>query len=66
MPWKILRWVDSPLINADLAKGLPQGGTLAIDDQGRRVLLFTTDWYLRYYADNNPAIKLYDSPPQTV
>ncbi len=66
MPWKILRWVDSPLINADLAKGLPQGGTLAIDDQGRRVLLFTTEWYLRYYADNNPTIKLYDSPPQTV
>ena len=37
MPWKIMRWVDSPLNNADLNRSLPQGGTLAADDQGRRV-----------------------------
>ena len=53
MPWKIMRWVDSPLNNADLNRSLPQGGTLAADDQGRRVY-FTTEWYLRYYADNHP------------
>lgn len=66
MPWKILRWVDSTLNNADLAAGLPQGGTLAIDDQGRRVLMFTTEWYLRYYADNHQDVKLYDSPPRHI
>jgi len=66
MPWKIMRWVDSPLSSEDLAKTLPQGGTLATDDQERRVLLFTTEWYLRYYADNNPTIKFYDSPSREV
>ncbi len=63
MPWKILRWVDSSLNNADLSATLPQGSALATDDQDRRVVLFTTEWYLRYYAGNHQEIKLFDSPP---
>lgn len=62
MPWKVLRWVDSPLNNTDLSRTLPQGSALATDDQDRRVLLFTTEWYLKYYAGNHPEVKLYDSP----
>jgi peptide chain release factor 3 len=62
MPWKVLRWVDSSLNHADLSRTLPQGSALATDDQDRRVLLFTTEWYLKYYAGNHPEVKLYDSP----
>ena len=64
MPWKILRWVDSPLNNADLSNTLPQGATLAVDDQQRRAVMFTTEWYLRYYTDNHPEVLLYETPPQ--
>ena len=62
MPWKILRWVQSSLSNEDLLATLPQGSSVAADDQGRRVVLFTTEWYFRYYVGNHPEIKLADSP----
>ncbi|MBF0490108.1 MAG: peptide chain release factor 3 [Candidatus Omnitrophica bacterium] len=62
MPWKILRWVDSLLSDADLKKTLPQGSALVIDDEGRRAIVFPTPWSYKYYSENNLEIKLLDSP----
>ncbi|MBI5407376.1 MAG: peptide chain release factor 3 [Nitrospirae bacterium] len=63
MPWKILRWLESSLGDEDLKKRLPQGAAFATDDQTRRVMLFLTDWSLKYFAENNPLIKFLDTPP---
>ncbi len=62
MPYKLLRWVDSSLTDAQLREALPSGASLAIDDQERRVALFPSDWALKYFSDSNPTIKLYDTP----
>ena len=62
MPWKILRWVDSEITDADLKLTVPQGGAFCIDDQDRRAVLFPTPWSLKYYGDKNINIKLLDSP----
>ena len=62
MPYKILRWVESSETEEKLLEILPQGGGLAVDDQERYVMLFPTDWSLKYFLDLNPAIKLVDSP----
>ena len=62
MPWKILRWVESPLTEEQLIEILPQGGGLATDDLERFVMLFPTDWSLKYFKDLNPTVVLVDSP----
>lgn len=63
MPWKILRWLETSLEDEHLIQRMPQGAALAKDDQARRVMLFQTDWSLKYFADNNPLIKFLDTPP---
>jgi peptide chain release factor 3 len=62
MPWKILRWVETPMAEEDLAKTLPTGGGYAIDDMDRPVLLFPTEWSFKYYKELNPTVVLVDSP----
>ena len=62
MPWKILRWVESKHFEAELVPMLPNGGGLALDDQDRFVILFPTDWSLRYFKETNPTVVLVDSP----
>ena len=66
MPWKILRWVESAVEDEELLKRLPRTAALAQDDQERRVLLFCADWSLNSFIENNPTIKLLDTPPQTL
>jgi peptide chain release factor 3 len=61
MPWKILRWVGSHS-EAELASILPNGAGLALDDQDRLVMLFPTDWSLKYFKETHPAVILTDSP----
>ncbi|MDP2683375.1 MAG: peptide chain release factor 3 [Deltaproteobacteria bacterium] len=61
-PWKILKWLGSSPENKVLEGRLPQGGALATDDQERRVILFSSDWSLNYFSENNPAIEFLDSP----
>ncbi|MEI7999630.1 MAG: hypothetical protein WCH62_09035 [Candidatus Omnitrophota bacterium] len=62
MPWKILRWVESSLNDADIRKSLPQGAVYVLDDQDRRAILFPTPWSFKYYSENHADIKLLDSP----
>lgn len=61
-PWKILRWIDSPLPDKDLKASLPNGCALGRDDQERRVILFPTDWALKYFMSNNPTLTIVDTP----
>jgi peptide chain release factor 3 len=62
MPWKLLRWVESSLDTESLKQLLPNGAVVAQDDQERRVILFVTEWALKYFSGRNPAIMLFDSP----
>ncbi len=66
MPWRILRWVQSDVDEAELIKLLPNGAGLAQDDQERYVILFPNDWSLKYYKEKNPLIELVDSPAMVV
>ena len=63
MSWKILRWVESSSDDEYLMQRLPQGAALAKDDQDRRVMLFLHEWSLKYFVENNPLIKFFDTPP---
>ena len=62
LPWKILRWAESALTDTDLGDVLSYGAALARDEQGRRVLLFLSEWLLRNFQEKNPHIVLRDSP----
>jgi len=64
MPWTMLRWFESTLEDDDIRMKLPQGAAVAKDDQDRRVMLFTTDWSYRYFAENNTSIKFHETPPR--
>jgi peptide chain release factor 3 len=61
MPWKILRWVEG-YTEAQLIPMLPNGAGLAMDDQDRLVMLFPTDWSLKYFKETHADIVLTDSP----
>ncbi|MFH1707644.1 MAG: peptide chain release factor 3 [Planctomycetota bacterium] len=61
-PWTLLRWVESPLETEALGKLLPHGAALARDDQDRRVVLFESEWSLKYLSEKNPSLRLLDSP----
>jgi peptide chain release factor 3 len=61
MPWKILRWVESHTLE-QLTPILPNGGGLAVDDQERLVMLFPTEWSIKYFKETNPTVVLLDSP----
>lgn len=62
MPWKILRWLE-PLSEEHLKIVLPQGAVMAVDDQGRKALLFSDNWSFKYFSEKNPLLKMLDSPP---
>jgi len=60
--WKILRWAETSLEAEKLKQILPSGAALARDDQDRRVILFDSEWSLKYFAERNPSIQFLDSP----
>ena len=49
MPWEVLRWLDAPLNDTDLKRSLPHGAALGTDEQGRMVVLFPSEWSLKYF-----------------
>jgi peptide chain release factor 3 len=61
MPWKILRWVENGAKD-QLLPILPNGAGLACDDQDRLVMLFPSEWSLKYFKEIHPTIVLVDSP----
>lgn len=62
MPWKILRWVEAPPAEEELIRILPNGAGLAQDDLERYVMLFPSEWSLKYFKEINPGVQLLDSP----
>jgi peptide chain release factor 3 len=62
LPWQILKWVECDLNDSELGDSLSYGVALARDEQGRRVLLFLSEWILRNFQENRPQVFLFDSP----
>jgi peptide chain release factor 3 len=62
-PWKILRWVSPRTGYEPLhAMVLPTGCQLAMTREGQRVLLFHSDWELKYFAEKNPLLEISRHP----
>lgn len=59
-PWTVARWLDPSIDPQTLV--LPTGGRIAIDSQGRRVLLFPDEWNLRYFQSHNSGAEVSDLP----
>jgi peptide chain release factor 3 len=54
MPWKILRWVHSDLSDELLTDLLPYESVIAFDENGRRVLLFSSEWSMEHFVERHP------------
>jgi peptide chain release factor 3 len=53
MSWKVLRWVQSDLNDDLLTELLPYESVVAFDENGRRVLLFTSDWSVDHFLERH-------------
>ncbi len=61
-PWTIARWIQSSEPVEEGSMHIPMGGQLALDREGRQVLLFPSDWHLQFFAEHNKEIVLTDYP----
>jgi peptide chain release factor 3 len=57
----VIRWVDpsGPPVAEEM---LPPGGKLMLDTTGRKVLLFDTEWVLKFFGDKHPDVVLLKLP----
>ena len=64
MSWRVIRWVASEDTGHEALQDnkLPMGCRIATDSSGRMVVLFNTEWELKYFTDKYPAIHLYKLP----
>jgi peptide chain release factor 3 len=64
MPWRVIRWVATEDAGHEALQDskLPMGCRIATDGSGRTVVLFNTDWELKYFSDKYPAIRLSKLP----
>jgi peptide chain release factor 3 len=62
--WKILRWAV-PAEGATIdATQLPTGARLGADAAGHAVILFPEQWSCDFFAQRNPAVRLFLLPPE--
>lgn len=61
-PWTVLRWLGSEFFVDKVSSLLPYDAAVGKDDKERAVVLFTSDWSLKYFVEKNPDIKLFDTP----
>jgi peptide chain release factor 3 len=56
--WTTMRWIDRS-IERELveAAAFPTGSQLATDQAGRLLVLFESEWAMRYFLDQNPKMK---------
>ena len=61
--WKLMRWID-PEIDPDRLTPsiLPLGSALGDDRRGRKVILFTSPWFLQTFQEKQPDIGLLETP----
>ncbi|QOJ13718.1 MAG: peptide chain release factor 3 [Planctomycetia bacterium] len=58
-PWERLRWIDPRTPESALALAtLPSRAALARDSAGDRVILFGSEWELRYFMSKHPEVLL--------
>jgi peptide chain release factor 3 len=64
MSWRVIRWVASEDTGHEALQDnkLPMGCRIATDSSGRMVVLFNTEWELKYFTDKYPAIHLSKLP----
>jgi len=57
----VIRWVDpeGPEVSEEM---LPPGGKLMFDTSRRKVLLFDTEWVLKFFSDKHPDVLLRKLP----
>lgn len=61
-PWTMVRWYRHRDGHTATIK-LPTSGVLEAEDRyGQRVLLFTNEWRLRYFTEDNPHVLLSELP----
>jgi len=62
-PWERMRWID-PRVTVETLDNLILAGStaLAVDAAGQQVLLFYTDWDIKYFVQRYPEIALSDTP----
>jgi len=59
----LIRWVDpaGPAVSEDM---LPPGGKLMLDGSGRPVLLFDSEWVMKFFCDKHPDVQLRTLPAE--
>jgi peptide chain release factor 3 len=61
--WDRARWLDPDIDRAKLnALTLPSGVAIADDTDGQPVLLFPSEWTVRYFTDRNAGVTLHATP----
>ena len=61
--WELLRWVSPEVGAATLdAAVLPSGATRATDAKEQPVILFPSEWKLKYFQKEHPGVMLGDVP----
>jgi peptide chain release factor 3 len=61
--WEILRWVSPTVPGAALAAAiLPSGANIAFDAKQQPVILFPSEWKLRYFEKQHPEVAMGDVP----
>ncbi|MDG5814543.1 peptide chain release factor 3 [Chitinispirillales bacterium ANBcel5] len=58
-PWTMVRWICEPSSSQSPPR-IPHGVQKAVDEKGAPVLLFTGEWHLKYFEENNKGIELND------
>jgi peptide chain release factor 3 len=63
-PFTLIRWVDESAEGAPEVTDamLPSTCRLALDAHGRKVILFDTEWMLKYFCERNPEVHLLTLP----
>lgn len=57
--WTIMRWLHPSITQEQLdAATMPTASRVAVDQAGRRVVLFESEWPMRYFIDKNKDIAL--------
>jgi len=60
--WTTVRGIEAEGVDIIEEKSLhiPAGARLAVDNDGKQVMLFPTDWHLRFFQEHNEGIVLSD------
>ena len=64
-PWQYIRWIrrkdGAPVVENEILP--PSETSFARDADGNSILLLSSTWPLRFFADRNPQFELLETPP---